>query len=61
RLPTALAGQLIVFETLAALTYAFLLRAAWPAPVTLVGIVLLVLGVVVAVRRMSAHSDGSRG
>jgi len=55
RLPTALAGQLIVFETLAALTYAFLLRAAWPAPVTLVGIVLLVLGVVVAVRRMSAH------
>lgn len=53
--------QLIVFETLAGLTHAFLLRAVWPAPLTLVGIVLLVLGVVAAVHRMSAHSDGSLG
>lgn len=50
RLPTALAGQLIVFETLAALTYAFLLRGAWPAPTTLLGIGLLIAGVMRAVR-----------
>jgi drug/metabolite transporter (DMT)-like permease len=50
RLPTALAGQLIVFETLAALGYAFALRGQWPAPVTVVGIALLIAGVVLAVR-----------
>ena len=50
RLPTALAGQLIVFETLAALGYAFALRGQWPAPVTAVGIALLIAGVVLAVR-----------
>ena len=45
RLPTALAGQLIVFETLAALAYAFALRGEWPAGTTLAGIALLVIGV----------------
>lgn len=50
RLPTALAGQLIVFETLSALTYAFLLRGQWPEPLTLAGIVLLMVGVLGAVR-----------
>ncbi|PUE09622.1 EamA family transporter [Limnohabitans sp. T6-5] len=50
RLPTALAGQLIVFETLAALAYAFLLRAQWPEPLTLTGIALLILGVLRGVR-----------
>ncbi len=45
RLPTALAGQLIVFETLAALAYAFALRGEWPAGATLSGIALLVIGV----------------
>jgi len=50
RLPTALAGQLIVFETLAALTYAFILRGVWPEPVTLLGIGLLIAGVMSAVR-----------
>ena len=49
-LPTALAGQLIVFETLAALLYAFILRQTLPAIGTLLGIGLLVLGVIVAVR-----------
>lgn len=56
RLPTALVGQLIVFETLAALLYAFVLRGAWPGGVTLFGIGLLVAGVWVAVRiRPVAH------
>jgi drug/metabolite transporter (DMT)-like permease len=50
RLPTALVGQLIVFETLSALTYALLLRGAWPDGMTLAGIGLLVAGVVWALR-----------
>lgn len=50
RLPTALAGQLIVFETLAALAYAFALRGQWPEPLTLAGIALLVLGVIGGLR-----------
>lgn len=50
RLPTALAGQLIVFETLAALTYAFIWRGQWPESVILAGIALLVAGVLWAVR-----------
>jgi len=56
RLPPALAGQLIVFETLAALAYAYLLRAAWPGWATGVGVALLVAGVVMALRvRSFAH------
>jgi drug/metabolite transporter (DMT)-like permease len=50
RLPTALAGQLIVFETAAALAYAFALRAAMPPMATLAGIALLVGGVAWALR-----------
>ena len=50
RLPTALAGQLIVFETLAALLYAYLWRGQGPAPAALAGIALLVAGVVWGVR-----------
>jgi drug/metabolite transporter (DMT)-like permease len=50
RLPTALAGQLIVFETLAALAYAFALRREWPQGLTLAGIALLMAGVMWALR-----------
>jgi len=50
RLPTSLAGQLIVFETLSALAYALLLRGEVPAPLTLAGAALLVAGVVWALR-----------
>ena len=50
RLPTTLAGQLIVFETLAALAYALALRGQPPVPATLAGIGLLVAGVVWALR-----------
>ena len=50
RLPTTLSGQLIVFETLSALAYAFALRGRWPAPLTLAGIALLIAGVVWALR-----------
>jgi drug/metabolite transporter (DMT)-like permease len=50
RLPTAVAGQLIVFETLSALAYALLLRGQWPDPLTLAGIGMLASGVLLAVR-----------
>ncbi|HUB91633.1 MAG TPA: DMT family transporter [Dyella sp.] len=50
RLPTAIAGQLIVFETLAALSYAFALRGKLPGAQSMLGIVLLVAGVVWAAR-----------
>lgn len=50
RLPTSLVGQLIVFETLAALAYAFMLRGQPPQALTLAGIVLLVAGVIWALR-----------
>ena len=50
RLPTSLAGQLIVFETLAALAYVFLLRGEMPGPLTFMGIALLVAGVMWALR-----------
>jgi len=51
RLAPALAGQLIVFETLAALTYAYLLRGTWPSASTLAGAALLVAGVGWALRQ----------
>ncbi|RDZ29338.1 DMT family transporter [Lysobacter silvisoli] len=50
RLPTALAGQLIVFETVFALAYAFVLRGSLPPLLILVGIALLIGGVVWALR-----------
>jgi len=50
RLPTTLAGQLIVFETLSALAYAFALRHEMPAAATLAGIAMLVAGVMWALR-----------
>ena len=57
RLPTAVAGQLIVFETLAALAYAFVLRQEMPGLFTLLGVVLLVAGVMLALRvkSVAAH------
>ncbi len=50
RLPPALVGQLIVFETLAALGYAFVLRGEWPAAGVWAGIALLLAGVLWALR-----------
>ena len=56
RLPPTLSGQLIVFETLAALSYAFVLRKSWPQVETLVGVALLIAGVVWAVRTQPAEA-----
>ncbi|MDT7837824.1 DMT family transporter [Aquabacterium sp. OR-4] len=50
RLPTTLVGQLIVFETLSALAYAYVLRGRAPDALTLAGVALLVAGVMWALR-----------
>lgn len=50
RLPTALGGQLIVFETIFAVIYAHALRMAWPAPTMVAGLVLLLAGVLLSLR-----------
>jgi drug/metabolite transporter (DMT)-like permease len=50
KLPTSLAGTLIVFETLAALLYTFILRGGMPSPQILVGVALLCVGVTLSVR-----------
>ncbi|QRJ65621.1 DMT family transporter [Azospira restricta] len=49
-LPATLSGQLIVFETLFGLAFAYALRSEWPDTASAVGIALLVAGVVVGVR-----------
>lgn len=53
--PTALTGQLIVFETLAALAYAYLVYQRSPSGFEIAGIVLLVLGVIVGVRALASR------
>lgn len=54
--PTALTGQLIVFETLSALGYAYLVYARAPSGFEVAGIALLVLGVIVGVRALSVRA-----
>jgi len=54
RLPPALSGQLIVFETLAALGYAFVLRGHAPGWLTGAGALLLIAGVSWALRSRPA-------
>ncbi len=53
-------GPLIVFETLAGLLYTFLLRQSLPPLLTLSSILLLVLGVVSAVRARPENRCRSR-
>ncbi len=60
RLPTAIVGQLIVFETLSALAYAWVLRGRWPDVWTLTGAGLLVLGVWWAVRGSDAKGADTK-
>lgn len=55
RLPTVLVGPLIVFETLAGLLYAFMLRGVMPTMSTLVGVVCLVVGVLYVITGKPRH------
>jgi drug/metabolite transporter (DMT)-like permease len=57
RLPLTLAGQLLVFETLFALLYAFIYDHRWPRPLEIAAIVLLMAGV--SCLRGSPHSPRS--
>jgi drug/metabolite transporter (DMT)-like permease len=50
RLPAAVSGQLIVFETLAALALGYAYRGQWPSAASVLGIALLVAGVLLGVR-----------
>ena len=50
KLPTSLAGQLIVFETLSALLYAFIWRGAAPSAAVIAGIAMLCVGVALGMR-----------
>lgn len=60
RLPTALAGQLIVFETLAALAYSYIQRNRIPELQVGLGIALLVIGVILALRVEPNNSNKAR-
>jgi len=57
-LPTTLAGQLIVFETVAALLYAFVLRATLPTVPVLAGATLLVTGVMLGMQVFRGTGGG---
>lgn len=59
-LPTSLTGQLIVFETLAALAYGFAYRGSLPEPWVWLGLILLIAGLV-AGTRVFARSAPSSG
>ena len=48
RLPTALAGQMIVFETIFAVIFAHIWRGEWPNLTMVTGLSLLLIGVLVS-------------
>ena len=48
RLPTALAGQMIVFETIFAVIFAHIWRGEWPTLTMVAGLSLLLAGVLVS-------------
>ena len=50
RLSTSLAGQLIVSETVFALTYAFAWSGDWPAPMQLLACVLFIAGILASIK-----------
>jgi drug/metabolite transporter (DMT)-like permease len=59
RLPLTLSGQMIVFETLFALLYAFIYDHRLPRPLEIAAIALLVAGVSWSVRQHADDSPGS--
>ncbi len=61
RLPTALGGQLIVFETIFAVIYAHMLRGTWPATTMTAGMVLLLAGVLLSLRAFRQKMNAQGG
>lgn len=60
RLPVALAGQLVVSETVFALVYGFLFEGRWPTPGEVSGGALLMLGVFAAASAFRRAEEGSK-
>jgi drug/metabolite transporter (DMT)-like permease len=58
RLPLTLSGQMIVFETLFALLYAFIYDERLPRPLEMAAILLLVAGVCWSVRQHAGDNSG---
>ncbi len=56
-LPVSVAGQLIVFETIFGLTYVFVARARVPPLTEVVGILVLITGVLIGIRRTRAQAE----
>jgi drug/metabolite transporter (DMT)-like permease len=59
KLPAALTGQLIVFETVFSLLYGFVLAGRWPAASTWIGVACLLAGVIVGVRAFQREKSRS--
>ena len=59
RLPTSLAGQLVVSEILAGLFYVFVANGRLPSVLELAGILAVVTGVAVGIRRAGTSSPGT--
>lgn len=57
RLPTVLIGAVIVFEIVAGLAYAFMLRQSWPPLLIWAGVAFLAAGVTYAIR-LKPHQTG---
>ncbi|MCP2259325.1 Permease of the drug/metabolite transporter (DMT) superfamily [Streptoalloteichus tenebrarius] len=60
-LPVSVAGQLIVFETISGLCYVFVATGKTPPWLEIAGIVLVLGGVLVSLRRLRQGSRGGRG
>lgn len=56
RLPRALGGQMIIFETIFAVIYAHIMREQMPTTLMSVGMILLLVGVFMSVRVFQQHS-----
>jgi len=59
RLPTSLAGQLVVSEILTGLFYVFVANGRLPSVLELAGIIAVVSGVTVGIRRVGTPSPGA--
>lgn len=60
RLPSALGGQLIVFESIFAVIYALIYRGELPTPTMAAGFVILLAGVLGSLRAFRMPLDGAR-
>lgn len=55
-LPPSIAGQLLVFETISGLGYAYAWKGSWPPLMVVVGSVSLIAGVTLGVRKLAIQS-----